>query len=1303
VATELNSIVTEVVVDDSQALPGAQRVVAAMDSMAEAQERADAAGKKQAQGLGLLDQAIAKVTPAQESALRSLNRWSAAADPAVAAQQRLVRAETDLDRAVQQGLVGEQRKVQILDQLRQRYETTAVASSRFSASAGAGAERSRLFSAGMDAATRSLGGFAYQLGPAGVALASFGAGGLAAAAGIGVLVTVIGKAVSEAATLEREQGRIQALLRSTGFAAGQTLEDIEELVDAVERSSINSGTAVRNAAAALLTFRSVSGEAFGRTIRVAADLAEVMGTDVRAAAVQLGKALEDPERNLSQLNRSGISFSQSQIEVIKKLVDTGREAEALSLILGTIEGQLGGAAAGAARGLTGAFGRLGAAVGNFLELVGNTGPLQTFTELVERLVRGVDVISAGLFPNLEQQATRLSGNIAAKTAEIQAQLDYISKLRGSGLTAADPEVSSSQKILDRYKEEHAALLDQAAALEEIRRKRDDEKRAAEQAAAATAKQREEERAAGKAREEAEAAAKKAATERAAAQKQAQTDLVRLEEQVALAGLDGIAKIEAERDLALVKWQERLDKQLIGQADFERARLGEVERAEREIAAIREKEAEKERDKAKKAAEKAAEEQAKLLQEPFKNAIRGIQGAFTDMFEDVFSGGVDSFSDLAESAKRIMIRMAAEIASALVFQAVIQPVVGEALGTGGGGGTAGIAGLLSSGGNSFAQTTTVGGTTYSSVGSSIAGGASNVGSAASAGQTGLGLIGGTGAGAGIAGGVLGTVGAIGGGIAVGYGAGTMLGGAVGGNQGNANTGALVGAIAGATIGALLGPVGALVGGLLGGLLGGGVGGLFGPGPSVGPNASGNAAFNNGTFRFTGGAGDNGGQVGPIAAALNQVGTAVDQIMAGLGATVTGSTRGEVSLASNTSGITARVFGGNVGGVGAKSFGLSDVQGAQEFLTIGAISRAVEQGSVEGLSDTVATAIRNSARTVGIDLEQFLSDIDFATNLDQISEGLVEAADQLLRIENAAKAAILPVGQTIKEFEDRATALGLAEKGAEAVAAAIDNLLHFAENSDDLTQTEQVLAAITGRFAGLAQALEQFGVTAEQVAAAEQASIAKVREGFDDSISQAILAITDPMSAALEVFNREAERRVREAEALGADLVEVERLNALQRAQVIEQVTRQQLGGLQDFFNEITFGGLSGASPGASLEGVRATFQATAAQALAGDLTAQGRIQDLGQALLEQSRGFFASSQGFQTDLDLVRSVVGELVGVNDNGSASVVAAINTGAGETARLLSQMLNEMSLLRQQVAALASENARLNAELRLLTSAAA
>lgn len=86
-------------------------------------------------------------------------------------------------------------------------------------------------------------------------------------------------------------------------------------------------------------------------------------------------------------------------------------------------------------------------------------------------------------------------------------------------------------------------------------------------------------------------------------------------------------------------------------------------------------------------ERARREQ-ELWLEPLKNAVRGIQSAFADAFQKIFEGGVKSFGDLADTVKGVFTRLAAEIATLLVFR----PVVGGILGSLGLGGLASQLGL-----------------------------------------------------------------------------------------------------------------------------------------------------------------------------------------------------------------------------------------------------------------------------------------------------------------------------------------------------------------------------------------------------------------------------------------------------------------------------------------------------------------------------------------------------------------------------------------------------------------------------------
>jgi cell division protein FtsB len=105
--------------------------------------------------------------------------------------------------------------------------------------------------------------------------------------------------------------------------------------------------------ALLTTFRSIGVDSYERVAKSAADLAQINEVDVKTSFMQLAKALEDPERNLSTLNRSGISFNKTQIDTIKQLTKTGETAKAHAMILKIIEKAYKDASVAAGEGFAG--------------------------------------------------------------------------------------------------------------------------------------------------------------------------------------------------------------------------------------------------------------------------------------------------------------------------------------------------------------------------------------------------------------------------------------------------------------------------------------------------------------------------------------------------------------------------------------------------------------------------------------------------------------------------------------------------------------------------------------------------------------------------------------------------------------------------------------------------------------------------------------------------------------------------------------------------------------------------------------
>jgi hypothetical protein len=175
--------------------------------------------------------------------------------------------------------------------------------------------------------------------------------------------------------------------------------DAQELVIGVEAELIKETQAV------LLSFKAVGASAgevggnFDRATIAAFDMAAVLKTDARSAAVQLGKALENPVKGVTALAKAGTTFTDQQREQIRVLVESGRKLEAQNLILDEVESQYGGAAeAGAlySARLQLAFGQIQDALGASL-----TPAFQRFaTFFIEQVVPPLTVFFEEKFPEL---------------------------------------------------------------------------------------------------------------------------------------------------------------------------------------------------------------------------------------------------------------------------------------------------------------------------------------------------------------------------------------------------------------------------------------------------------------------------------------------------------------------------------------------------------------------------------------------------------------------------------------------------------------------------------------------------------------------------------------------------------------------------------------------------------------------------------------------------------------------------------------------------------------------------------------
>jgi hypothetical protein len=198
---------------------------------------------------------------------------------------------------------------------------------------------------------------------------------LAGAIAIGATIKKIVDATAQAQFV---QAQLSAALTSTGNAAGQSIESLNAHAEALSRLSVFDDEAIGGAQALLLTFTKIQGDVFPKATQAVLNVAQAMGGDLKGAAIQVGKALNDPIRGTAALSKAGIQFTEDQKAMIQSLVETGQTAQAQAIILKELDTQFAGSAAAARKTLGGALQGLKNDFDNLFEAsAGETAPLVT--------------------------------------------------------------------------------------------------------------------------------------------------------------------------------------------------------------------------------------------------------------------------------------------------------------------------------------------------------------------------------------------------------------------------------------------------------------------------------------------------------------------------------------------------------------------------------------------------------------------------------------------------------------------------------------------------------------------------------------------------------------------------------------------------------------------------------------------------------------------------------------------------------------------------------------------------------------
>lgn len=244
-----------------------------------------------------------------------------------------------------------------------------------------------------------------------------------------------------------------AVVKSTGGAANVTAAQMEKLADKLERVSTMDGDVIQSGENMLATFTNIRNEAgkgnavFDRATKTMLDMSVALGQDTKSSAMQLGKALNDPVKGLTALQRVGVSFTEQQKRQITTMAEAGKTQEAQKIILAELNKEFGGSAKAAGKA---------------------AGPMG---QLMVKLRKIGDSIGQILLPMVQKASTWLTKladwfnglskgqqNAIVTTALLAAAFGPVLLVTGKLISAGGQVLMVTAKIVAAMQSERAAMI-----------------------------------------------------------------------------------------------------------------------------------------------------------------------------------------------------------------------------------------------------------------------------------------------------------------------------------------------------------------------------------------------------------------------------------------------------------------------------------------------------------------------------------------------------------------------------------------------------------------------------------------------------------------------------------------------------------------------------------------------------------------------------------------------------------------------------------------------------------------------------
>lgn len=277
---------------------------------------------------------------------------------------------------------------------------------------------------------------------------AFGTGLKRILTGLGVGVA-LRKITTETAEAQHNLAQLEAVVKSTGGAAGFSVPQLQKMAEAFQRTTTYADDAVVGMQAVLLQFTRLSGPEFQRAQQAVLDLATRMKKDLPSAAILVGKALNDPIKGTTALTRAGVQLTAQQLDQIKVLAKSGQMAKAQGMILDALEEKFGGAAAAARNTFGGALKAVEIAFNDLFEVSvdGSSRATESLNNLADVLTdpavkAAADSLLSGLITSLAwiiEHAGKVAAGIAVifgaagdRIEEINDEIEFLQENARTG-------------------------------------------------------------------------------------------------------------------------------------------------------------------------------------------------------------------------------------------------------------------------------------------------------------------------------------------------------------------------------------------------------------------------------------------------------------------------------------------------------------------------------------------------------------------------------------------------------------------------------------------------------------------------------------------------------------------------------------------------------------------------------------------------------------------------------------------------------------------------------------------------------